>query len=269
MPVVGAFLLPGNPLPLLREDNPPWRVLSDAARAAGAVLADLKPDVLLVYSTQWIAVLDQLWQMRPHSTGLHVDENWYAYGDMHMDLRADVAVGQACIDAANAAGIKSRAVDYEDFPIDSGTIAANGFVNPGGAIPLVVAANNVYHDFARTEQIGAIAAGCADALGRRAVVLGVGGLSSNYFDHDIDIATDHIVTPGEDAANRTFLAALESGSDAARAAIEPYAAAARPDMGLKHLAWILGATGGFKGARVHGYGATYGAGAAVVEFVLA
>ena len=32
--------------------------------------------------------------------------------------------------------------------------------------------------------------------------------------------------------------------------------------------WQLGGTGGFSGATVHGYGATYGAGAAVVEFHL-
>jgi 2-aminophenol/2-amino-5-chlorophenol 1,6-dioxygenase alpha subunit len=48
-----------------------------------------------------------------------------------------------------------------------------------------------------------------------------------------------------------------------------YAAIAKPDMGLKHLAWILGGTGGFASAKLHGYGPTYGAGAAVVEFVLA
>lgn len=268
MPVVGAFLLPGNPLPLLREDNPPWGILAGAARSAGEALRAARPDVLLVYSTQWIAVLDQLWQLRAHSTGLHVDENWYAYGDMQMDLRADVAVGQACIDAANAAEIKSRAVDYEEFPIDSGTIAANGFVNPGGAIPMVIAANNLYHDFARTEQIAAIAAQCAENLGRRAVVLGIGGLSGNYFDHDIDIAADRIVNPADDEANRAFLTALEGGSDATREALAGYTAAARPDMGMKHLAWVLGATGSFSGAKVHGYGATYGAGAAVVEFIL-
>ncbi len=41
---------------------------------------------------------------------------------------------------------------------------------------------------------------------------------------------------------------------------------AKADMGLKHLAWILGAVGDeFRGARVLAYGSTYSAGAAVVE----
>ena len=46
-----------------------------------------------------------------------------------------------------------------------------------------------------------------------------------------------------------------------------YVQAAKVDMGFKHLAWIQGATDGrYYGARVHAYGPTYGAGAAVVEF---
>ncbi len=54
-----------------------------------------------------------------------------------------------------------------------------------------------------------------------------------------------------------------------RAGLDDFAAAAKTDMGMKHLAWLLGGVGDFKNAHVHGYGPTYGAGAAVVEFKLA
>lgn len=269
MPVVSAFLLPGNPLPFLRDSNPPWKVLADAARKAGEALRASKPDVLLIYSTQWIAVLDELWQLRPHSTGRHVDENWYEYGDLQMNLRCDVELARRCIDAAMAAGVRSKGVDYDQFPIDSGTIVANAFLNPDASIPAVVAANNVYHDFALTERIAKLAAEQANAMGRRVAVVAVGGLSGSYFDHEIDIAQDRVVRPEDDAANRRFLERLSKGSDATLpAAIAEYAGATKADMGLKHLAWILGATGGFKSASVLGYGATYGSGAAVVQFNL-
>jgi 2-aminophenol/2-amino-5-chlorophenol 1,6-dioxygenase alpha subunit len=268
MTVVSAFLLPGNPLPLLRRDNPPWGRLADAADKAAEALAASKPDVLLIYSTQWIAVLDELWQTRPHSTGIHVDENWYDYGDLTMDLRADVDLAKACIAAANQAGIRSKPVDYDQFPIDTGTIVANAFLNPGAKIPAVVAANNLYHDFAMTETLGRIAAEQASAAGKRAAVIAVGGLSGSYFDHDIDIAQDAIVNQADDQANRDLLEAMKAGSDAMRAAVPGYAQAAKGDMGMKHLGWLLGGTDGFSGATVHGYGATYGAGAGVVEFHL-
>ncbi|KXU31317.1 tRNA U-34 5-methylaminomethyl-2-thiouridine biosynthesis protein [Sphingobium sp. 22B] len=270
MPVVSAFLMPGNPLPFLRQDNPPWAPLATAAKAAGEALRASRPDVLLIYSTQWFAVLDELWQARPHSTGVHVDENWYDYGDLQMDLRADVSLAQACVAGANAAGHRSKAVDYEGFPIDSGTIVANAFLNPGGTIPTVVAANNLYHDFATTEALGRVAAEQADLQGKRAAVIAVGGLSAGYFDKDIDIAEDRIVDEQSDAANRALLAAMEQGgADRLRAGLDDFAAAAKTDMGMKHLAWLLGGVGEFKNAHVHGYGPTYGAGAAVVEFKLA
>ena len=131
---------------------------------------------------------------------------------------------------------------------------------------LVIAANNVYHDFAATERLAAMAVEKAGAQGKRIAIVAVGGLSGAYFDHEIDLEDDRIRNESDDVANRGFLDALSAGSDAARSALGDYAGAAKADMGMKHLAWILGATGGFSSATVHGYGPTYGAGAAVVEF---
>ncbi|WCT79154.1 tRNA U-34 5-methylaminomethyl-2-thiouridine biosynthesis protein [Novosphingobium humi] len=269
MTVVSAFLLPGNPLPYLRSDNPAWAALHHAGQAAGRALAASNPDVLLIYSTQWMAVLDQLWQTREHSTGIHVDENWYEFGDLQTDLRADAALANACIDAANKAGFRSKAVDYDEFPIDSGTIVAGSYLNPTGKIPAVVMANNLYYSFDETEQLGQLAAEQAELQGKRVAVVGIGGLSGNYFDAKIDIATDRVASDEDDALNRKLLSLLESGDIAAlRSWLPEYSKATRADMGMKHLAWVLGATGGFRGAMTLGYGATWGSGAAVVQFEL-
>lgn len=267
MAIVSAFLVTGSPLPMLRPENPAWAPLANGFKAASAALAASKPDVLLVYSTQWIAVLDELWQVRPRSVGVHVDENWYEFGDLPYDIRADVALAEACVAGCAGVGVSAKPVDYEDFPIDTGTIVADAMLNPG-RVPVVIAANNVYHDFATTEKLAAMAAAMAAAQNKRVAVVAVGGLSGAYFDRSIDIATDHVRHAADDAANRGFLEALQQGSDAALAAVSDYASKAKADFGMKHLAWVMGATGGFSGATVHGYGATYGAGAAVVEFRL-
>ena len=87
MTLVSAFLVHGNPLPYLKPDNPPWQALDASYRQAGKALAESRPDVIAVYSTQWMAVLDQLWQTRPHVQGLHVDENWHEFGDLPFDMR--------------------------------------------------------------------------------------------------------------------------------------------------------------------------------------
>lgn len=268
MTIVAAFLVPGSPLPLLKPDNPPWGRLANGYRAAGRALAMARPDVLLIYSTQWMAVLDELWQLRPHMAGVHVDENWYEYGDLDYDMRIDVDLARACVEASKTIGVSSKAVDYDEFPIDTGTIVANAFLNPRDQWPLVIAANNLYHGWEETYRLGEMAARTADKLGRKVAVIGVGGLSGSIQRKEIDIRADSIVSAGDDAWNRRMLDAFQKGDTGLVKELCPkFAEEAKADMGFKHFAWILGALGGrFYGARVHAYGPTYGSGAAVVEF---
>ncbi|OVZ59710.1 tRNA U-34 5-methylaminomethyl-2-thiouridine biosynthesis protein [Pigmentiphaga sp. NML080357] len=268
MPIASAFLVPGTPLPLLRRDNPPWDAIARGYEAAGEALAQSKPDVALIYSTQWIAVLDQLWQTRGRIQGSHVDENWHEYGELPFDIRVDTELAKACIASTAQIGVRSREVDYDAFPIDTGSIVATHFLLRGLELPVVLTSNNLYHDASTTENLGRLAMQAADAQGKRVAVIGVGGLSGSSFRQDIDIAADHIVNDEEDRANREMLALLERGDAAAvREKAPGYAQSARVDMGFKHLYWVLGALGGqYKEARTHAYGPAFGSGAAVVEF---
>ena len=266
--VVAALLVPGRPLPLLARDNPPWGEIADAFEEASAALHEARPDVILVYSTQWLAVLDQPWQTRPRVRGLHVDENWYDYGEIDYDFEVDTELAEACIAACRSLGIKARGVNYDGFPIDTGSIVANRFLNPDGACAVVMAANNLYHDWEQTLKLGEMAANQAVRLGRRVAVVGVGGLSGSAFRHEIEPADDRIASESEDAWNRRMLDMMVKGdASAMKALVADYAREARADMGFKHFAWVLGAIGGrFHSATVHAYGPIYGSGAAVVEF---
>ena len=269
MSIVSAFLVPGSPLPQLRPDVAPWGRLRRALAHAGKSLAASKPDCVLVYSTQWFAVLDQLWITRARSTGLHVDENWHEFGEQPFDIYSDSALAQRCVQACNDAGIKTRGVDYDQFPIDTGTITATTLMNFGSsALPVVIAANNLYHSAEQTEQLGAIAA--AALQDKRVAVVGIGGLSNSMFRENIDLQEDHILSEADDTWNRRVLALMESGDvQALRASLPDYAKEAHPDMGLKQFHWLLGAMGGnFKQAIVHEYAPLYGSGGAVVEFKL-
>lgn len=268
MPLVAAFLVPGSPLHYLRRDIAPWQSLVDAHATAAALLAAARPDVLIVYSTQWIAVLDQLWQSRARVSGLHVDENWYELGDLPFDLAIDTELAAACIAATPRIGVRSKGVDYDGFPIDTGTLVASGFLDPAARLPLLLASNNLYHDWQRTEALGRLAADEAARLGRRYAVVGVGGLSGGVFRTELSFAQDRISSPEDDAANRALLAEIEAGDgDRLRRFCQDYAGRARADMGMKHLAFVLGALGdGFRGGQALAYGPAYGAGAAVVQF---
>jgi 2-aminophenol/2-amino-5-chlorophenol 1,6-dioxygenase subunit alpha len=238
---------------------------------AGRALEASRPDSVLVYSTQWLAVLDQQWLTRRRSQGIHVDENWYEFGDLPYDISADTELAHACIAGSARLGVHSRGVNYDGFPIDTGTIVACTMLGMGGAgRPLVVASNNLYHSPEDTEKLGALAAACAEEQGKRVAVVGVGGLSGSLFRTEIDLRSDRIAEPEHDKWNQQVLRLIESGDVAQLRRLAPeFAREARCDMGFKHFFWILGALEGrFLGARVHGYGPVYGSGAAVVEFTI-
>ena len=271
MSVVSAFLVPGSPLTLLKPDIPALGTLADAMRQAGRALAASRPNVVLLYSTQWIAVLDQLWLTRPQSSGVHVDENWYEFGDLPFDIHTDEELAQACVVASPGVGVHARGVNYDGFPLDSGTIVASSLLAIGdGDCPLVVGSNNLYHDGSTTEKIAAMAVACASGQGKRVSVVGVGGLSGAGFRTEIDLRDDKIASAEDERWNRRMLKLMESGDTAQLREIGPdFAKQARADMGFKHFNWILGAlNGSFSGAKIHGYGPVYGTGAAVVEFKL-
>ena len=270
MTVVSAYLVPGSPLPYVQRDNAPWGKLADAMDAAGAALVASQADTIVVYSTQWIAVLDQLWQTKPHLKDVHVDENWHEYGDLPYDIKIDTELAEAAVVATNEAGIKAKPGNYENFPIDTGTIVAANFLNVDNELPLVITSNNLYHDWEMTEQLGRIAAEEAGKLNRKVAVIGVGGLSGSIYRNTMNIEEDKIATEAEDQWNQKILSLMEQGEVATLLKECPnFAAEAKVDMGFKHMAFILGAIGGsFSGAMVHGYGPLYGAGGAVVEFSL-
>lgn len=267
--VVAAYLLPASPLLLLRKDEPRYRELVDAMKRVADDLDELKPDTLLVYSTRWYAVLDQLWQGRARMAGLHVDENWHELGEMRYDITTDVSLARACVRAAQRAGIASKLVDYAGFPLDSATLAANSLVNPDGALPTLIVANNLYYDFERTRTLGELAAAQAAIQGKRVAVIALGGLSGSEFRDGRPFSDDAIASTVEDEWNRRMLKLIERRDlDELMRQLPDFIAQARADMGFKHLAFLLGALGGRLGsAQVYAYGAQYGSGAAVVRLL--
>jgi 2-aminophenol/2-amino-5-chlorophenol 1,6-dioxygenase alpha subunit len=269
MPCVAAFLVPGLPHPLLKPDNLPWGQLGAAYQRAGRSMASARPDTIILYSTQWLAVLDELWQTRPHLKGVHVDENWYEYGDLPFDMRIDTELAHACVAATRTIGVTSKPVNYDGFPIDTGTIVADSYLNEAG-VPLTLCSNNIYHDWDTTVRLGRLAADTAEQMGRRYALVGVGGLSAAMFREEINIRNDRLHDAEADRWNRTILDLLERGEiEGLKRALPDYAREAKPDMGFKHMAFLLGGLKErFFGARVHGYGPIYGSGAAVVEFRL-
>ena len=74
--------------------------------------------------------LDQLWQTRGRCRGIHVDENWYGYGDLPYDLAIDTALADWLVEGTRELGLRAKGVGYDGFPIDAGTIVAHAGLGP-------------------------------------------------------------------------------------------------------------------------------------------
>ncbi len=267
--VVAAYLVPASPLMLLKRNEEPYKPLVSAMQRVAKEIDELKPDSLVIYSTRWMAVLDQPWQARPRMAGLHVDENWHELGEIRYDITSDVSLARACVKAANRGGMPSKMVDYPGFPLDTGTLTANAMLNPDGEIPVMIVANNIYHDFDRTRTMGELVAAQAVSQGKRVVVLAVGGLSGSEFRESRPFAEDAIVSATEDDWNQRILKTIESRNlDELMRQLPDYRTQAKVDMGFKHFGFAIGAMGGRLGkAKVYAYGPQYGSGAAIVRLL--
>jgi 2-aminophenol/2-amino-5-chlorophenol 1,6-dioxygenase alpha subunit len=274
--IVKGYIMPGMPHVMLPTESASRRELRNACRVAGANTQEARPDVLVIFSTQWVSVLGHLVQARPNPTGLHVDENWYDLGNLPYDFRTDLELAHRTIDLGTAAGLQVRPVDYEGFPVDTGTLVALNFLNPKNEIPVVCISCNIYSGRDEELQLGQAAADAVRALGRRAVVVASTGLSGHYFTREISDDEDRIVNDEDDVANRKLLDLMADGKAVEAMDLVPeYAAKTGADMQFKSYYWLMGAIGSGGGdskksgkisGKVLGYGSIWGSGAAVVEF---
>jgi 2-aminophenol/2-amino-5-chlorophenol 1,6-dioxygenase subunit alpha len=266
-----AYIVPG--LPHLTSNVPveSWEELRRGLRQAGGQVKAAKPDVIVVYSTQWISVLGHSFQTNPNPKGLHVDDNWYEYGDFPFDLRVDATLGTRAATIASSLGLATKTVSYNGFPLDTGTLVALRFLDPDNTIPVAVVSCNIYAGKEDSLTLGRATRQAIEESGGRAVVVACTGLSGRFFTEEIDPWADHFACAGDDTWNRRVLDLIARGHNADVLALSAeYAQAAAADMGFKAFAWLMGAldTPTLSG-NVLAYGPVWGTGAAVVEYALA
>ncbi len=258
--------VPGLPHLLKPELNPHYAELAGACKVLAEDFKRQNVKRILYYSTQWLSVLGQSVQMRPEVKGRHVDENWYDFASLDFNFKTDTALAAKLIDESRDMGLQVRAVDYDGFPVDTGTIVANRLINPDN-LPTAMYSCCVYSDYAETIKIGSLAKKASETLDGVTAVVVVSGLSGRYFTTEIDWREDHIRDPKDDEWNKKFLAALNEGNwSAVKNMKADYCQAAKVDMGLKALAFLEGAGACVSGRsmKTRAYGSVYGTGAAVM-----
>lgn len=266
--VIGAAWVPGLPFILQPEKSKKWAELTEGMEKLATHIKALKPDVVLVYSTQWFSVLGTSFQVRPQVKGLHVDENWYEWGDLPFDFKCDSTLGEKFAAAVTKKGFPTKTVDYEEFPIDTGTIVASRFLKQAGDIPVSIVSSWVYADADKSCQIGEAMREEILASGKKVFVLASSLLSTRYFTDEINPEDDRISNAEDEAWNQKILKVFQSGNLLeGRAVAEAYAKSGPRDMQFNAYHWLSGvlAKDAFAGELL-AYGPQWGTGAAVIEF---
>ncbi len=265
--ILHGYIVPGRPLPLLAPDkNPHWAELRRGFEAARDEIRASGADLILLYSTQWVNVIGHQIQGDPNPEWVHVDQDFHAFGALPYKLRMDADFAKAYEAAGRARGLFTRTVNYQGFPIDSGTIQALQLLNPDNALPACVVGCNMYADRAETLVLAKAALDALAATGRRAVAVAVTALSNRVFPRAIEPAEDRIYSAKDDEWNRKLLELLAEGrmEDVSQVTRE-FSLQAHGDQKGRALWWlggVLGNSNGYRG-QVHAYGPLWGSGAAV------
>jgi len=265
-----AFIVPGHPH--LAFEGTGWQELKAAYKKAGEHVKAANPDVLVIYSAQWISVLGHSFQADPNPKGYHVDENWYELGDFPFNLKVDVELANAAEEHTRAKGLATKLVNYEGFPIDTGTLVAMKYLNPENKIPVMIVSSNIYAGRDDSELLGEAVGEAVRESGKRAVFVMINTLSNRYITEQITPDQDRFSSAKDDEWNRKMLDLLKDGqNETAVEKASEYAIEANPEMGFKGFYWLMAALSDNTGcpktqATVLGYGPVWGTGAALIEY---
>ncbi len=210
--ITKAYLLPGMPHPLLcPEKNRGWGLLRQAYDKVRSEIEQSEAELILIYSTFWPSVIGHQIFARAEAQWTHVDEEFHALGSIPYRFKMDEAFGELYKDKCLARKLHARTVNYQGFPVDTGSVVALKLLNPENRLKAVITSSNVYSDRAETLILGKAAREALESCGKKAVALVISALSNRLHQGVIEPQTDRIHSLKDDEWNRKFLEFLEQG----------------------------------------------------------
>ena len=272
--VLKSYVVPGLPhLLLCPEKKPEWRKLNQAFQKAAQEIEELNPDVILIYSSYWFSVLGHQFQTRENIEWTLVDEEWHELGSVPYKISVDVDFAKENIKAATERGLHARSVNYEGFPVDTGSVVALKLLNPKNKFKASIVSSNVYSDRAETVVLAKSSLDALKKQNKKAVVILVSSLSNRYLDEEIDYTKpERIHSKKDEEWNLKFLEFLSQGrlEDASQLSRQFHREAriTKKVVSFKPYWWLstmMGETNELKG-EVMEYQPVHGTGAALVSF---
>jgi len=210
--VLKGFVLPGLPHPLLVPDqNPAWKKVRLGYDRIREEIKEIKPDVILIYSTYWASVLGHQIQAQAEPEWTLVDEEWHDLGSIPYKLRVDTEFAKKYNQVCQSRGLHSRTVDYKGFPIDTGSVVGLKLINPDNQFPACIVSSNVYSDRAETLVLGKAAAQALEESGKTAVVISITSLANRYIEQIEPLEEERFRSRKDEEWSRKYLEFFEKG----------------------------------------------------------
>ena len=266
-----ALLVSGLPHPLLaKEKNDGWVSLHNSYKKLHESIKSSDAELILYFSTQWPSVIGYLFQANPKPKWVHVDHEWHEFGSIPYEFTIDTDFSTAYAEEVKQLGHNTALVNYRGFPIDTGSIVAQKFLNPNNEKLASMVSCGLYAEKKETLEIGRAAARALEKTGKKAIAVLVSCLSHRFFVEDIDPRKDFISSAKDDEWNKKIVQLLGEGrlEDVSQCARD-FAREANGDMNFKGIWWLNGICGEsneFTG-KVYDYQAVWGSGNALIELL--
>lgn len=269
--IVKGYILPGLPhLVLCPDANPGWKKVRAAMDEVRKSIEKTDAEVLMIYSTYWPSVIGHQIQARPILEWNHVDDEFHALGTIPYKIKIDQALAKTYVQCAKNRKLEARAIDYNGFPIDTGSVVVSKLINPNNRFSEVIVSSNVYSDRAETLVLGKAGRDALEKQGKKAIAIVVSSLSNRLHEKHIEPKDDRIHSLKDQEWNQKFLEFLEAGrlEDVSQLSRQFHKEARVHKVGNFKPFWWLAAIMGQNNlytGRVMEYQPIYGSGAAVVE----
>lgn len=270
-PIVLGAVVPGLPHPYLcPELNSGWQNINWAFHQLKDHIEQLQVEHLVVYSTLWPSVIGHQIQAQTKAKWILVDELFHQLGSIPYEFSFDAEFAERTVFEAKSRGLQARAIDYQGFPIDTGSVVTLKFLNPDQKMSVSLVSSNVYSDRAETIVLGKACGAAILQSQKRTAVIVVSSLSNRLHERFIAPKEDRISSQKDHEWNLKVLEFLAKGrlEDVSQLSRQIHREARVHKVNNFKAFWwlsaVMGAHNRYTG-KVLAYEPVYGAGAAVVE----
>jgi 2-aminophenol/2-amino-5-chlorophenol 1,6-dioxygenase alpha subunit len=217
----------------------------------------------------WPSVLGHQVQARKNCKWVHVDEEFHDLGSIPYEFSMDSELAREIVIAGEKRGLHMKSVDYEGFPIDTGSVVALKLINPKNQFPAVIFSSNMYADRAETVVLAKAALDGLQAQKKKAVAIIISTLSNRLHAEFTLPKDDKIHSLKDQEWNLKILEFLEKGrlEDVSQLSRQiQKEARVKKVNNFKPFWWLstmMGSHNRFEG-KIFAYEAVYGTGSAVI-----